>query len=183
MKRLVSLLLCVAMLFTAVSCSSTEPIQPSAPQTAAESLTQPFESTISVRYRDIDATAVLSKQSPGSCTVTFQSPATLRDMSMVFTADQVSLSYNQLRASFSPDTIPGAAVSKLLVSAINAAVKDQGVSVDYQDDVLTITGDLEAGSFSLSLDKESGNLLRLSVPEEDFEAEFSGFTILGEQES
>ncbi|WP_343252377.1 hypothetical protein [Ligaoa zhengdingensis] len=148
----------------------------------ADELTRPFESTVSIKYKEIDATAKIAKQTPGYCKVTFASPEALQDMAVEFTVDKVNIDYKKLHTSFNPSSIPGSAVSKMLVSAIDSATKDNGVRVEYKDDILLVTGQMEdgAGEFILRMDAKNGNLIRLSVPGDDFEAEFSNFNFIAQ---
>ncbi len=148
----------------------------------ADELTRPFESTVSIKYKEINATAKIAKQTPGYCKVTFASPEALQDMAVEFTVDKVNIDYKKLHTSFNPSSIPGSAVSKMLVSAIDSATKDNGVRVEYKDDILLVTGQMEdgAGGFILRMDAKNGNLIRLSVPGDDFEAEFSNFNFIAQ---
>jgi hypothetical protein len=99
-------------------------------------------------------------------------------MAFVFHGDTVDLSYKGLSFSFDPQSLPGGAVAQIAVSSINRAMKDDGITMDYSAGALTLSGIMESGEFTLRLDKENGNLIKLWVPSEELEIEFANFTFL-----
>lgn len=137
-----------------------------------------FDTSATISYKDLKATATITQETPKACAVTFTSPPSLTDMSFVFQGETVELGYKGVSFTFDPATLPGGAVAGMTVSAINKAMKDDGISVDYTAGVLTLNGVMESGEFSLRLDAENGNLLKLSVPAEELEIEFVNFTFL-----
>ena len=137
-----------------------------------------YETTASITYKDLQATAQISRETPRSCSVMFTSPKSLADMSFIFYEDAVDLAYKGLSFSFNPGSVPGGAAAKIAVELINRSMRDDGVSVDYSAGILTLSGIMESGEFSLRLDRENGNLLTLSVPAEDLEIEFINFRFL-----
>lgn len=137
-----------------------------------------YTTTAKIGYRDLQATARISQESPSSCAVTFESPESLEDMGFIFREDSVDLSYKGLSVTFEPDTLPGGAVAKMAVTAINKAMKDDGLTVAMTDGALEIRGMMESGEFILTINKETGNLMKLSVPAEELEIEFANFKFL-----
>ena len=97
---------------------------------------------------------------------------------MTFFTDKVTVQYGDLSFDFTPDSVPGKAASKMILSALNAALNDQGVRFEEQDGKLVVTGKIEEGDFSLVVDGENGNILKLSIPQNDFEVEILNFKIL-----
>jgi hypothetical protein len=137
-----------------------------------------FDTAANITYRDLKATATITQETPQSCAVTFSSPASLQDMSFVFREGVVDLAYKGVSFTFDPQTLPGGALAKIAVAGVNKAMKDDGVTVDYTEGVLSLSGLLESGEFTLRLDPENGNLMKLLVPAEDLEIEFVNFTFL-----
>ena len=162
--------LCAAVL---CACGNPQPANPLPKQSGN------FETAAEIRYKELKATASVSRETPDSCTVVFASPPSLKDMSFVFRRDSVDLSYKGLGFRFDPDSLPGGAVAGLTVSAINRAMSDDGLTLDYADGKLGITGIMDSGEFHLLLDQQSGNLLKLSIPAEELEIAFVNFHFLG----
>lgn len=137
-----------------------------------------FDATANITYKELRATATIVQETPRACSVTFSSPASLKDMSFVFREGVVDMAYKGLAFTFDPQSLPGGAAAKIAVAGINRAMKDDGITVDYTEGILSLSGIMESGEFSLRLDPESGNLMKLSVPAEELEIEFINFTFL-----
>lgn len=137
-----------------------------------------YETTADISYKGLEATAILSQESPGSCSVSFTAPASLKDMAFVFNEDSVDVSYKGLSFQFDPQSLPGGALAKIMTSSINKAMKDDGITVSADETGIDLTGVLDVGEFTLRLDGQNGNLLKLSVPSEDLEIEFLNFRFL-----
>lgn len=138
-------------------------------------LGDPFTCTANIQYGDIAAVAVIDKRSPISCDISFESPAALTGMKFCFEEDTVTANYKGMEVSFNPSSIPGSAITKAIVSAVNSAVKGQGVKVEVVDKTLVVKGDNENGKFELVLDKKSGNLLKLDIPSLNLKADIQNF--------
>lgn len=169
--RVTSLVLAFLLLFC--GCGTTGENVPGKTPLAEHSGN--YRTTAHINYKDLKASASISQETPSSCSVVFESPPSLKEMAFVFRQDSVDLSYKGLSFSFNPDSMPGGAVAKLAVSAINKAMKDEGLNVALDGSALEVTGMLENGEFSLKLDGKTGNLLKLSVPAEELEIEFVNF--------
>lgn len=137
-----------------------------------------YSTSAKIAYKELKATARISRETPVSCSVVFESPESLKDMAFVFQRDSVDLNYKGLSFNFEQDSLPATAVAKIAVSAINRAMRDDGLSVALDGGVLEITGMLESGEFILRVNGETGSLMKLLVPAEELEIEFENFTFL-----
>lgn len=137
-----------------------------------------YDATANISYRGLDATATISQTTPDRCSVQFSSPASLQDMAFVFTEDSVDVSYRGLSFSFDPGSMPSAAISKLAVSAINSSFLDENIELTRTDSGILLDGVSDGGEFTLQLDGESGNFLKLSIPSQELEIEFENFRFL-----
>ena len=146
-------------------------------QLVEESLTAPFESTARLQYQGVDAEVVIQEDGAGkSYTLSFTQPASLADVSMVFTEDKVTVEYQDLSVSVKPETLTDGMAGDLLMQTLQTALGNENVELSREDGVVTVRGQLDAGgSFELRLDSETGNFLSLSMPERGFSMEFSGF--------
>lgn len=172
MRKLVSALLLFSLLG---GCGPSPPAEPSSP---LEGRSGNYDTTAVITYKELKATATISQESPESCLVRFASPDSLGDMAFVFRRDSVDVSYKGLAFQFDPQSLPGGAVAKVAVNAVNKAMMGDGVSLALTDAGMELTGMLEVGEFKLRLDADDGNLLKLSVPSEELEIEFVNFRFL-----
>ncbi|WRS27622.1 hypothetical protein U6B65_00425 [Oscillospiraceae bacterium MB08-C2-2] len=175
--RIRLLLLALLVLLTGTGCAKKQDTQKPSPDVSA-ALNAPFSTSANISYKELAATAVLSRETPQACTVTFSSPASLKDMSFMFTQDLVTIRYKGLSFDVDPADIPTSNAARIAVAAINKVTSDQGLTVDYTDTALAFSGVMESGAFTLKLDRENGSLLKLSVPSEELEIEFVSFEFL-----
>lgn len=171
MRKLCVILVLLCVL-TLAGCQKPKPQNPLPKQSGN------YETAAEISYKELKATASISRETPESCTVVFDSPPSLKDMSFIFRRDSVDLGYKGLSFRFDPDSLPGGAIANLTVSAINRAMSDDGLSLALANGALEITGVMDSGEFRLLLDPESGNLIKLSVPAEELEIAFSNFHFL-----
>ena len=171
--HLPALLLAVIMIY--VSACSPGPQMPPSPLVNCSGN---FDTTVGISYRELKATARITRETPQSCVVTFTSPPSLAGITFVFWGDRVDINYGDLSFAFDPNSVPGGAIASITVGAINSVMGGKGLAVDHTDGVLTLSGRLDSGDFLLRLDDGDGSLLTLSIPEQQLEIEFLGFTFL-----
>ena len=166
--------ICIAFVLSLTSCSPKE----KTPEDLFEGHSGNFDTTANISYKDLSATARITRETPRSCSVTFSSPESLADVAFVFWDDRVDLNYKAMSFTFDPNSVPGAAVARLTAAAVNSALSGKGLAVQYADNALTLSGALDSGSFTLRLDQGDQRLLKLSIPDQQLDVEFINFTFL-----
>ncbi len=174
--RILSGILALCLLLA--GCAGAGKKNTQAAKKTAEKLDAAFESNLEIKLGDLQAEAIFTRQSPGSCTVRMLAPESLKDTELVFTEDKVNISYMGLSMSVDPASVPGSAAIKLLISALDTTLKQEGVDLEYDNRVLTASGKAGTGEFIFKIDPEKGNLLNLSIPDEQLEIEFKNFKFL-----
>ncbi len=136
---------------------------------------QPVRTLVSIQYEDLVAEVVLSQEDDENFCLEFQAPEELQGMTMLFAPDQVTIEYRGLAGSYQPDSIPQAAIGKLLVEAITLFRQGKGVEMSLNGTTLIVQGKLKekGDAFTLTMDAQTGLLCTLSIPAKDFEATFS----------
>jgi hypothetical protein len=172
--RFFVMLLGAVLLVSMAACSSG--VIP--PKNPLDEQSGNFDTIANISYKELSASARITRENPRSCSVTFTSPESLADIAFVFWGDKVDVNYKALSFTFDPNSVPGGAVASITAGAINAALSGRGLEVDYIDGALTLSGTLDSGDFSLRVDQNDGNLLMLSIPEQRLEVEFVNFTFL-----
>ena len=71
---------------------------------------------------------------------------------MLFAPDQVTIEYRGLAGSYQPDSIPQAAIGKLLVEAITLFRQGKGVEMSLNGTTLEVQGKLKEKGDSLYVD-------------------------------
>ncbi|MBC8584971.1 hypothetical protein [Youxingia wuxianensis] len=177
LKRIVCVLLVIGIIIAGlVSCKSKEDTatQEAQKQLMAES----FQTTAKIKYKDLETVATIYKKPMNCAQVTFESPDSLKDMKLTFFTDRVDMKYKEMDFTFDPDGIPGKAAAKLILSAFNTAMEEEGMSIEQTDTQVILHGQMEEGEFQLVLSRETGNILKLVIPESQLEMEIINFKIL-----
>ncbi|MFA9380939.1 MAG: hypothetical protein ACERKO_07760 [Acetanaerobacterium sp.] len=166
---------CAAILLLSqlAACSKTAP----SPEKVTENLSSSYNTRAVVSYQDIKADLELIKEER-RCLVTFESPETLKDLSFDYTGDLVTVHYGKLNFSVNPDSVPGQALSSLLISSLNASLSDRGVTIEDAGSAIKILGQTDGSEFELILDRTKGNALSLSIPDDELSLEFYNFSFL-----
>ncbi|MEM1483402.1 hypothetical protein V6615_00830 [Oscillospiraceae bacterium PP1C4] len=176
-KRMMAALLAATMLLTLGGCNSKKEKEKAAADVQSK-ISQSFQTTAKVNYKDLEAVMTIYKKPMNCATVMFESPDSLKDMKLTFYPEKVGIEYKDMKFDFVPDSLPGKAASKLVLSALNTAMNDDGVSIEQNGSQLIINGKIDAGDFSLVIDAASGNILKLTIPNSDLEMEILNFKIL-----
>ena len=169
LKKLFAVLLLGAVLFTGCSIYSGE-------QKAAEQIGTPFTSQAKFTYRGVSACMDIVSEPERSYTLTFTEPASMQDMKMVFTKEQVEFEYKGMQFAVKPEQISDGAVGRLLMDSIEAAAGKENITLNSAEGVITVRSRIDSGEFLLKLDEKTGNFLSLALPEQEFYLEFSDFS-------
>jgi hypothetical protein len=168
--RFLPLLLCIAL----TSCAK-EPVPPPSPLLGH---TGNYEARAVIRRDDFEAEAVVSHLSPANCDLVFSAPEHLAGMAFVYGQDVVTVEYDGLSFPFDSQSIPEGAVAEVVVSALQRAIQQNAVTTELRVDGAILRGEIEAGSFLLSLTPNDNRPPKLLVPGAELEIEFTDFTFL-----
>ncbi len=158
-------------------CGAAQKAAPSAQQ-VQEQLRKSYQTTAKVKYKTLESVMTIYKKPMNCAQVVFEAPDSLKDLKMTFYTDRVTFDYQKLSFDFVPGNLPGQAASKLVLSALNSAMEEQGVTVQQEGEQLIIRGQMEEGEFLLTAGARDGNILKLSIPAQQLDLEILNFKIL-----
>lgn len=149
-----------------------------APLRLPSQLDQPFKAKAIMEYDGLNISALFSKEAENRFCLEFQEPETLEGMSMLFEADQVTISYRGLTGSYRPGSLPQAAVGQLLTEAVGLLCRGEKLELELDGSALKATGVLagKEDSFAAVIDASSGTLQTLAIPDRNFEVTFEDFS-------
>lgn len=169
-SKLATLLLAAA-LFS--GCGQGEAAPPS-PEEVSAAVSRPFDAVADIQMGGISATADLNKTEDGVFSFTFHEPAALNGMVVTMDDEKIGLSYLGLHIEADSEDVLDSAVTKSIVAAVNKAAQPNGITIGTEGSAITVSGETEAGEFTLTLDQKNQSLLTLSIPNLDLECHFGG---------
>lgn len=137
-----------------------------------EIISQPFTATANLSLGKLKATAQIGKTAAQKINFIVKEPTALKGLEFSFDGATTTAKYKGLELKLNDDSLLAKSAAAIAVNAINTAAVDSGVEVKLKDDVLLVSGDNDDGHFTLTLDKKTGALLKLTVPSLDFECNF-----------
>ncbi len=163
---LAAVVLCVSML---TGCGS----EPANPSDAVAELQGGFSCVADIQYDGFAARATLGQKEPGVCEVTFSEPAALKGMTLSFDREQITVGYLGMQVSLDNESVLANSAVSAIVNAIDAASRQQGISVEKKGSSIVVTGQIEQGTYEIVLDAKTGAIGKLSVPGLNLEAKFT----------
>lgn len=169
MKRLLVSVLAGISIISAVSCSS-----PMKPESSRENnLNSPFTAKMTVSLDKMNADGTITRNSDSSWIAEFDSPNTLSGVKLTFEENVVKASYKGLDFSVPKSALPVKAMLTNLIDAVDSLAAEEQLSGSESEGVLNISGSLEGGEYTLSVDKNGyihtfempNNLLKIAFSE------------------
>ena len=171
MKKIVSGLLIVIMLFSFGGCTSKK---------SAESLdlNKLFKVTATIESGKFKGQAVINRLGDNMWDVEFSSPNTLSGIKLSYSGEDITATYMGLSIKMSKTDAPIKGMLTMLFNAIDksAALKDMPCVEDEK--TKTFSGENENGKFNIILDKSTGNLIGFEMPDNDLKVTFTDYTLI-----
>jgi len=142
-------------------------------KTPPSALAESFRCNISVKYKDMEIAAKLTKRAAGEYRFELESPAELRGLALTVDSNGVTLSRYGLAFELTSG-LPDTAFAAGIRSALEAASRPNNVKAVRKDNMDVYTGECGSGRFTLCLD-QNGAPVSLSLPAIRLDAGFSGF--------
>ncbi len=133
-----------------------------------------FEAEASIQYKGIDCSAKINR-SPQEFALSFITPDTLEGMEVLFSQDKVEIRFKGLTFDFAPTTMPAQAVAALIMSAVDAVCKRDGLQVEESNGLLLVQGQAGGNAFTMEMDAQTGAITKLSIPAQELTVQFDSF--------
>jgi hypothetical protein len=143
-----------------------------------EGRTSRYRATAYINKGGLLAVAGIAQESPFESTVTFEAPAHLEGMELVFTEDAAQLKYKGLSYELLPSSLPQTSVARAALEIVNRSLSDGDIPLAGTEQGLVARGESSAGEFVLTLDPASGVITKLLLPAEELEIAFANFIYL-----
>lgn len=170
MKRVVYSVLTGAVVLSMTACSGG-----GADGTVSVSLSDPYSMTAEFTCGELMGTAALSYLGDDAWEAEFSAPDSLAGVKLSFLDGNVTASYKGLTFSVPQTAIPVKTSLGQLFDVLEDAAEDGTVSCKIKDDSCVIEDSVDAGEYTLTLDK-NGTPLSFAMPNQCLEMTFSGFS-------
>ena len=137
-----------------------------------------FSADASITIEKLSAEGVLTRSGKGEWDMEFSSPDTLSGVRLGFSDGSVTASYKGLSFSVPQSAVPVKAMMLNLIKAVDEKAELSELKGEEKDDVLRISGELEGGSYVLSVDSE-GLLSSFEMPNDSLTMSFSNIRVNG----
>ncbi|NLT08697.1 MAG: hypothetical protein GXY08_04260, partial [Ruminococcus sp.] len=111
--------------------------------------------------------------------VEFSSPNSLSGIKLEFSEGNTKASYKGLSFSVPQSAVPVRAMILNLMKAVDENASAEELSGDEKDGLLVISGKLDGGSYTLTVDKE-GRLSGFEMPNNDLKMSFTELKVISE---
>lgn len=135
-------------------------------------LEQGFTAKANIRFGELEATADINRIGDGICSITLVSPKVLNGMSFRYDGADIQIDYLGMSVKTSDDSLFANAMTSAIVKAVDTAARGSGISMKKSGKTVLLKGENDSGNFELQVDKETGSLLRLTIPEMNLECTF-----------
>lgn len=175
MKRLVTLTFAVLMIFCLVSCS----VPMKNTSVRKNGLNCAFQSEITITIEHFEANGTLTRFGSGMWEAEFTSPNSLSGVKLSFSEGNVTAEYKGLSFSVPQSALPVKAMMLNLIKAVDDNAKLDELKGEEDGNLLKISGSLEGGAYTLSVDK-NGCPSSFEMPNNNLTITFSNVTQTGE---
>ena len=168
MKRLITLAMTILIAVCMVACSVVGKDKTTKPN----GLSSRFQAATSVTLDELKAEGTIKRFGDGMWEIMFTSPNTLSGVNLTFSEGNVTASYKGLNFSVPQSALPVKSMMLNLISAVDDLSKNEELSGVENDGTLEISGSLDGGDYTLTVDK-SGNIVSFAMPNNNLSIAFS----------
>ena len=172
MKRLITFAAAIVMSLCTVSCS----VPMKNDSVRRNGLSSGFTGDVSITIDKLQAEGIVQRSGEGDWNIEFSAPNTLSGVRLDFNEGNVSASYKGLTFSVPQSAVPVKSMMLNLIKAVDDNAAQTELKGEEKDDALRISGSLEGGDYTLSVDSE-GNLSGFDMPNNKLIMKFSNITV------
>ena len=166
-KIVAALLLIILVLVLCFSCSRPS----AAPANGKPDIPADISVTADIEYKGKNYQANIVK-TVSTYTVEMTEPPALKGLKWSFDGVDTELSYKGINVDLGDKSLLSGSISNAIIGSINNATGDSGVKLAASGNTYTLSGRTESGDYILSVDKSSGEIKKLEIPNIDFSALF-----------
>ncbi|MFA5657705.1 MAG: hypothetical protein WC900_00280 [Oscillospiraceae bacterium] len=170
MKKIIPVFLCAFLVISCSACSN---------KADAVDLNRLYSVSAEISIDDFTTSAVLSRLGNGAWDLSFTAPENINGLTVTYLNETAEISYKGLSFSIPNEEIPASAIAEALTKSLDNAAFSAEVEFTEKNGKIKAKGKISDNEYELSIDKKSGAVLSLEIPDINFEADFSDFSLMG----
>ena len=168
MKRIFTFVLTIGMALCLAACAVTK----GGSSSRRNGLGSAFSAAVSITIDRLEAQGEIKRYGEGVWEIEFSEPNTLSGVKLEFSEGNVLASYKGLSFSVPQSAVPVKAMMLNLIKAVEDNAKLAELSGEESDGMLKISGSLDGGDYTLSVDG-NGLLSGFEMPNNKLSMKFS----------
>ena len=141
-------------------------------------LASAFSADAVITIEKLTAEGVVQRTGKGEWDIEFSAPNTLSGVKLGFSDGSVTASYKGLSFSVPQSAVPVKSMMLNLIKAVDEKAELSELKGEEKDDMLRLSGELEGGSYVLSVDKD-GLLSGFEMPNNHLKMNFTNIRVSG----
>ena len=150
MKRIFTSVITMAAAVCLTACAVTR----SSSTSCRNRLDEPFSAAVSITIDRLEAEGSMMRYGEGVWEIEFSEPNTLSGVKLEFSEGNVMASYKGLSFSVPQSAVPVKAMMLNFMQAVDDNAKNDELSGEEKDGSISISGKLDGGDYTLTVDKE-----------------------------
>ncbi|WP_297960085.1 hypothetical protein [uncultured Ruminococcus sp.] len=150
MKRIFTSVITMAAAVCLTACAVTR----GGSTSCRNRLDEPFSAAVSITIDRLEAEGSMMRYGEGVWEIEFSEPNTLSGVKLEFSEGNVMASYKGLSFSVPQSAVPVKAMMLNFMQAVDDNAKNEELSGEEKDGSISISGKLDGGDYTLTVDKE-----------------------------
>lgn len=134
-----------------------------------------FEAEVTIKGGDATLTAVLGRDENGAVTLTVKEPSPLAGIVLKQKDGRMTASYGNMEVPLTLQGLPAGSAITPLFSMLSGAAEMIGANVKEEDEKLILSGNCDAGPYTVILNQKDGTVLQVNFPDAGFTCDFDRF--------
>lgn len=145
---------------------------------AREECSKSFDSICSFSVGEIKGKLSLGKRENEHYSLVFLSPSSISNMKFEIEGDKIIIGYKGIEKEMDKSELFSSSVIKIISACLSSTEIGENINITSGKDCIEVTGATDDFNFKLLLNKDTMDMLSLSVPEEDLELKFENFNLI-----
>lgn len=132
-----------------------------------------FQADANVEFKDVSITCHVKQSGFKNSEIYMTKPKELNGLRIIKKEDECSLKFKNMKFDMDMSKFPKTSFAQIMLSCINEMVDVGNLNISQQDNCYIYQGNINEGKFKLYQDGETGNIIKIEVPQAELKVEFT----------